>query len=148
MSTMPDNVQKAFKEALAQVPQRILWKFEGVMEDIPNNVMIKNWFPQRDILCTIFELKLKIHFITEIILTYISFLVHPNIKLFISHGGISGIYETVDAGVPVLGFPLFYDQHRNIANLVDAGMAISMELLSVTKDTFLNSISELINNEK
>lgn len=73
---------------------------------------------------------------------------HPNIKLFISHGGISGIYETVDAGVPVLGFPFFYDQHRNIANLVDAGMAISMELLSVTTDTFLNSILELINNEK
>lgn len=73
---------------------------------------------------------------------------HPKVKLFISHGGISGVYETVDAGVPVLGFPLFYDQHRNIANLVDAGMAISMELLSITKDTFLNSILELINNKK
>jgi len=76
------------------------------------------------------------------------FLVHPNVKLFISHGGISGVYETVDAGVPVLGFPLFYDQHRNIANLVDAGMAISMELLSVSTDIVLNSILELIKNEK
>lgn len=73
---------------------------------------------------------------------------HPKVKLFISHGGISGIYETVDAGVPVLGFPLFYDQHKNIANLVDNGMAISMELLSVSRDTILNSILELINNEK
>jgi glucuronosyltransferase len=151
MSTMPDNVQKAFKEALAQVPQRILWKFEGIMDDIPKNVMIKSWFPQRDILCKIFIYLKLIFFIIAITLTYcffFFFLVHPNIKLFISHGGISGIYETVDAGVPVLGFPLFYDQHRNIANLVDAGMAISMDLLSVTKDTFLNSILELINNEK
>lgn len=73
---------------------------------------------------------------------------HPKVKLFISHGGISGVYETVDAGVPVLGFPLFYDQHRNIANLVNAGMAISMELLSVSRETFLNSILELVNNEK
>lgn len=73
---------------------------------------------------------------------------HPKVKLFISHGGISGIYEAVDAAVPVLGFPLFYDQHRNIANLVDSGMAISMELLSVTKGTLLNSVLELINNEK
>lgn len=73
---------------------------------------------------------------------------HPKIKLFISHGGISGIYEAVDAAVPVLGIPVFYDQHRNIANLVDSGMAISMELLSVTQDTMLNSILELINNEK
>lgn len=57
MSTMPDHIQKAFRDALAQVPQRILWKFEGVMEDMPKNVMIKKWFPQRDILCNIFYLK-------------------------------------------------------------------------------------------
>lgn len=73
---------------------------------------------------------------------------HPKVKLFISHGGISGIYEAVDAAVPVLGFPVFYDQHRNIANLVDSGMAISIELMSVTKDTLLNSVLELINNKK
>jgi len=123
MSSLPDNILKAFKEALAQVPQRVLWKYEGKMEDIPKNIMVKQWFPQRDIL------------------------LHPKVKLFISHGGISGIYETVDAAVPVLGFPLFYDQHRNIDNLVNAGMAISIELLSVNKDMFLNSILELINNE-
>lgn len=69
-------------------------------------------------------------------------------KLFISHGGISGVYESVDAGVPVLGFPIYFDQPRNIGNLVDAGMAISMDLLSVTKDSFLNSVLELVNDEK
>lgn len=72
---------------------------------------------------------------------------HPKVKLFIGHGGISGVYETVDAGVPVLGFPMFYDQHRNVANLVDAGMAISMELLSVSEDALLNAILKLVNNE-
>jgi len=74
--------------------------------------------------------------------------VHPNVKLFISHGGISGVYEAVDAGVPVLGFPFFYDQPRNIDNLVNAGMAISMDLLSVTENTLLNAVLELINNAK
>ena len=71
---------------------------------------------------------------------------HPNVKLFISHGGISGVHESVDAGVPILGFPLFYDQLRNIANLVNAGMA--MDILSVKKDTFLRNVLELVNNEK
>jgi len=75
-------------------------------------------------------------------------IVHPNIKLFISHGGISGLYEAVDAGVPVLGFPFFYDQPRNIDNLVDAGMAIAMDLLSVTGDTLLNAVLEIVNDEK
>lgn len=58
------------------------------------------------------------------------------------------MYEAVDAGVPVLGFPIFYDQPRNIDNLVEAGMAISLDLLTVSKDKFLNAILELVNNEK
>jgi len=74
--------------------------------------------------------------------------VHPKIKLFISHGGISGIYEAVDGGVPVLGFPLFFDQPRNIDNLVNAEMAISMDLFSINREKLLNNILKLINNEK
>jgi len=70
------------------------------------------------------------------------------VKLFISHGGISGVYEAVDSGVPVLGFPFYYDQPRNIDNLVKAGMAISMDLLSVTEETFLNAILEIVNNDR
>jgi len=72
----------------------------------------------------------------------IYYVVHPKVKLFISHRGISGVYEAVDAGVPVLGFPIYNDQPRNIDNLVDSGMAISMDLLSVTKEKFLNAILE------
>lgn len=73
---------------------------------------------------------------------------HPKIKLFIGHGGMSGVYEAVDAGVPVLGFPVFFDQPRNLDHLVHNEMAISMDLLTVTKDSLLNAILELVNNEK
>ncbi|XP_027847828.2 UDP-glucosyltransferase 2 isoform X1 [Aphis gossypii] len=123
LSSLPDHIQNAFKDALAEVPQRVLLKFEGEMKDKPKNVMTSKWLPQRDILK------------------------HPNVKLFIGHGGISGVYEAVDAGVPILGFPLFYDQPRNMANLVDAGMALSLDLFSVTKNTLLKAINEIINNE-
>jgi len=58
------------------------------------------------------------------------------------------MYEAIDASVPVLGLPVFYDQPRNIEHLVDAGMAISMDLLSVTKLNFFDTVNELINNEK
>lgn len=74
--------------------------------------------------------------------------VHPKIKLFISHGGISGVYEAVDGGVPILGFPIYFDQPRNIDNLVHAGMAISMDLLTVTADVVLKNVLELVSNEK
>ncbi|XP_025207086.1 UDP-glucuronosyltransferase 2B37-like [Melanaphis sacchari] len=123
VSSLPEHIENAFKEALADVPQRVLWKYEGEMKDKPKNVMTKKWFPQREIL------------------------LHPKVKLFISHGGMSGVYEALDGGVPVLGIPLFYDQPRNIEHLVLAGMAISMDLLSATKEKLTNVISKLINDE-
>lgn len=73
---------------------------------------------------------------------------HPNVKLFVSHGGMSSVYEAVDAGVPVLGFPLVYDQPRNMDHLVHRGMALSMDILTVTNDTLFTNILELVNNEK
>lgn len=53
MTSLPDHIENAFKEALVQVPQKVLWKYSGEMKDKPNNVMLRNWFPQRDILCMI-----------------------------------------------------------------------------------------------
>lgn len=55
MSTIPVNIQKIIKNALAALPQRVLLKYEGEMEDKPKNVMIKKWFPQRDILSKIYH---------------------------------------------------------------------------------------------
>lgn len=50
LSTLPDHIQNAFKDALAEVPQRVLLKHEGVMTNKPDNVMTRKWLPQRDIL--------------------------------------------------------------------------------------------------
>lgn len=51
MSTLPDHVQNAYKDGLSQVPQRVLWKYDGEMKNKPTNVMTRKWFPQREILC-------------------------------------------------------------------------------------------------
>lgn len=51
LSSLPDHIQKVFKDALAEVPQRVLMKYEGEMKDKPKNVMTSKWLPQRDILC-------------------------------------------------------------------------------------------------
>ncbi|XP_025420630.1 UDP-glucuronosyltransferase 2B15-like [Sipha flava] len=123
MSTLPNRIQQILIESFAQVPQRILWKYDGEIKNLSDNVMTRKWFPQRDVL------------------------LHPNVKLFISHGGISGVYEAVDAGVPVLGFPLFYDQPRNVGNLVNAEMALSLDLLTFNKNEFLKTIDKLINDK-
>lgn len=56
MSMLPEHIQNAYIEALARVPQRILWKYEGEMPNKPANVMTRKWFPQREILCKILRL--------------------------------------------------------------------------------------------
>lgn len=49
VSTMPKETLRAFRDAFAEIPQKVLWKFELEMEDAPPNVRVSKWFPQIDI---------------------------------------------------------------------------------------------------
>ncbi len=49
-NSMPAEMKSAFKEAFAQIPQRVVWKFEEPIEDISDNVLVVEWLPQRDVL--------------------------------------------------------------------------------------------------
>lgn len=53
VSSIPENIRNTIIKVLSQVPQRVLLKYEDEMMDKPENIMIKKWFPQRDILCKI-----------------------------------------------------------------------------------------------
>lgn len=51
MDSIPTKLHSALREAFSELPQRILWRYDNdVMENQPKNVMIRKWFPQRDIL--------------------------------------------------------------------------------------------------
>jgi len=65
MSTLPEHIQNAYKDGLSQVPQRVLWKYEGEMKNKPTNVLTRKWFPQREILCKYLHNRLlnKIYYI-------------------------------------------------------------------------------------
>ena len=49
-STIDPEIRNAFLSAFAQIPQRVIWKFEDQIEDLTDNVMLTKWMPQRDIL--------------------------------------------------------------------------------------------------
>lgn len=55
MTTLPEHIKKTFIEVFRQIPQNVLWKYEGEIKNKPANVMTRKWFPQRDILCTYFN---------------------------------------------------------------------------------------------
>lgn len=49
-SSLSIKAQVAFKEAFAEIPQRVIWKYEDEMTNTSNNILISPWVPQRDLL--------------------------------------------------------------------------------------------------
>jgi UDP:flavonoid glycosyltransferase YjiC (YdhE family) len=118
------EVREILLKSFAKIKQKVLWKFEADLPDAPKNVKIMNWLPQQDILA------------------------HPNIRAFISHGGLLSIIESVYHGVPIIGIPIFGDQKSNAAAAVNNGYAVSIPLLELSEDKLSWALNEILNNPR
>ncbi|KAH8254192.1 hypothetical protein KR032_008814, partial [Drosophila birchii] len=122
---LPPEKLKIFLKVFGSLKQRILWKFEDEkLPNLPANVKVQSWLPQADILA------------------------HPNVKVFIAHGGLFGTQEAVQNGVPVLGMPVYCDQHQNINQGKKAGYALGLDYRKVTEEELRGLLLELIENPK
>ncbi|GBP06658.1 UDP-glucuronosyltransferase [Eumeta japonica] len=118
---MPVEKLKMFLSVFATLKERVLWKFENEsIQNLPTNVMIKSWLPQSDILA------------------------HANVKVFITHGGLFGTQEGVHNAVPMLGMPIYCDQHLNMRKAVQNGYAISLHFPDITKEILKDSLEKLL----
>lgn len=121
---LPTARLQVLMQAFGRLKQRVLWKFEQQqLTDQPANVLISKWFPQPDILA------------------------HPNVKLFITHGGLLSTIESIYFGKPVLGLPVFYDQHLNVQRAKQAGFGLTLNLWTMTAAELHDVIVELLSNE-
>ncbi|EDV93630.1 UDP-glycosyltransferase UGT5 [Drosophila grimshawi] len=122
-SDFPAPTRQVLLQVFGSLKQRILWKFElEQLDDLPENVLISKWFPQPDILA------------------------HPNVKLFITHGGLLSTIESIYFGKPVLGLPVFYDQHLNVERAKQAGYGLVLNLWSMNATQLHDHIMELLSN--
>jgi glucuronosyltransferase len=117
---LPESTRRAFIQAFARLPQRVLWKYEGEIDDLPSNIRLSPWLPQQDLLG------------------------HPKIKLFITHGGLFSIQEAVYHGVPFIGLPVFADQFNNIHKAEEDGYAIHLNWNSLTSDGLYRAIKTIL----
>ncbi|BFF96300.1 UDP-glucuronosyltransferase 2B20 [Drosophila madeirensis] len=118
---MPPEKTALILKAFGQLKQQVIWKYENdSIGQLPANVMIRKWMPQNDILA------------------------HPNVKLFITHGGIFGTQEGIYWGVPMLCIPLYGDQHRNTIKSVREGYARSLVFSKLTVDDLVRNVETLI----
>ncbi|XP_044750030.1 UDP-glycosyltransferase UGT5-like isoform X2 [Coccinella septempunctata] len=122
--TFPQEKREAFLKAFARLPQRVLWKWENeTMPGKPDNVMIQKWMPQFDILS------------------------HPNVKAFISHGGLLGTTEAVHCGVPMVVMPQYGDQHTNAKAVEANGGGVVLYLKEATEETVYQSLKTILEPE-
>ncbi|XP_017768994.1 PREDICTED: UDP-glucuronosyltransferase 2B15-like isoform X2 [Nicrophorus vespilloides] len=122
--TFPEHKKQAFLRAFGRLKQRVLWKWENdTMPGKPDNVMIQKWMPQFDILC------------------------HPNVKGFVSHGGLLGTTEAVHCGVPVVVMPQFGDQHTNARALEAGGGGIVLDFHNIEEDTVYRALKTILDPE-
>ncbi|XP_011192570.2 UDP-glucosyltransferase 2 [Zeugodacus cucurbitae] len=120
---MPLEKLQIFLKVFGQLNQRVLWKFENdSIANLPSNVMVKKWMPQNDILA------------------------HPNVRVFIAHGGLFGTQEAIYHAVPILGMPFYCDQHLNLRKAEAYGYAIMLDFHTLTSEQLKNGLQELIYN--
>ncbi|KAF4519853.1 UDP-glycosyltransferase-10 [Ephemera danica] len=120
---MPVEKRNAFVAAFAALPQRVLWKWESdEMPGLSPNVKISKWLPQQDILA------------------------HPNLQVFIMHGGLLSLQEATYHGVPVVGIPVFGDQSLNMHKAELGGYGVKLSLKNVTKQSILWALGTVLHD--
>ncbi|KAK7573741.1 hypothetical protein V9T40_010932 [Parthenolecanium corni] len=123
-NVIDSRLRNIFRDTFSCIQQRVIWKFDKNIERISENVLVSDWIPQSDILA------------------------HKNVKLFITHTGIKGMYEAIDAGVPLVCIPLFWDQPSNAGLIEDIGAGIRLDLKTLTKEILLNAINNILFDER
>ncbi|XP_032521446.2 UDP-glucosyltransferase 2-like [Danaus plexippus] len=114
--------------ALSELPQTVLVKMNKKMLQgnltVPDNIYAMDWIPQYKTLC------------------------HPNVKLFISHGGLLGTQEAVACSVPILMVPLYADQALNARAMSDRGVARIVTLRDSTTEIWRDALRQLLTNTR
>ncbi|XP_069869159.1 UDP-glucuronosyltransferase 2B17-like isoform X2 [Dipodomys merriami] len=123
VGNLTEETANEIASALAQVPQKILWRFNGKKPDtLGPNTRLYKWLPQNDLLG------------------------HPKTKAFITHGGANGVYEAIHHGIPMVGIPLFVEQRDNIAHMVAKGAAVQVDIRAISNKDLLRALEAVINN--
>ncbi|XP_072784606.1 UDP-glucuronosyltransferase 2A2 isoform X4 [Taeniopygia guttata] len=121
--SLSDEKSNVIAKALSQLPQKVLWRYKGKKpETLGSNTRIFDWIPQNDLLG------------------------HPLTKAFITHGGTNGLYEAIYHGIPMVGIPMFADQHDNLVHMVAKGAAVQVDFNTMKTQDLVDALNTVIYN--
>lgn len=73
---------------------------------------------------------------------------HKNTKAFLTHGGLLGSQEAIYFGVPLIGIPLFGDQHNNLQIVAKKHVGINLgSVQNVNEKTLSDAINTVLYND-
>lgn len=72
---------------------------------------------------------------------------HPNCRLFITHGGLHSLLESVNSSVPVVGLPFFSDQQHNMALVEYYEIGLTLQTDEI-ETNLLKTVQEVLKNPK
>lgn len=72
---------------------------------------------------------------------------HQNVRAFVSHCGINSAYESLAAGTPIVGIPLFADQQDMALQVHDAGVGLILRKDRCTPTELRESVTRVILDE-
>ncbi|KPJ20476.1 Ecdysteroid UDP-glucosyltransferase [Papilio machaon] len=113
-----------FHKVFAELPYNVIWKWDD--DSLPprsDNVRIFKWLPQADLLR------------------------HPNIKLFITQGGLQSTDEAITAGVPLVGIPMMGDQWYNVEKYVYHKIGVRLDFEELTEEKLKKALLDVAGNE-
>ncbi|XP_063096768.1 UDP-glucuronosyltransferase 2B13-like isoform X2 [Cavia porcellus] len=106
----------------AKVLTKVIWRFEGKKPDtLGANTRLLKWITQNDLLG------------------------HSKTTAFVTHGGANRVFEAIYHGIPMVGIPLFVEQHDNIAYMEAKGAAIKLDFHTISTADLLNALKKIIN---
>ncbi|KAI6190907.1 UDP-glucuronosyltransferase [Aphelenchoides bicaudatus] len=121
----PNHVLNAFANALKQFSSyRIIFSFNGDPNRMPKLPFIKivKWAPQTAILN------------------------HPNTRVFVSHGGLKSIKESLCSKTPLILMPMGAEQGHNAHQLLSLGYGRVLNKLTVTEKKVYSEINHVLQN--
>ena len=120
-SSMTDAKRREFIAAFAALNNRIIWKWDtAASDDIPENVLVRDWLPQQDLLA------------------------HPNLKVFVSHGGLLSVMESVYHATILVGIPLANDQKPNLVRVQDKNIGIMLDWDTIDAGRLVEAINRAL----
>ncbi|XP_072138949.1 2-hydroxyacylsphingosine 1-beta-galactosyltransferase-like isoform X2 [Mobula birostris] len=122
---LSEDLTTKLAAALGRLRQRVIWRYFGKKpRTLGSNTKLMEWIPQNDLLG------------------------HQNVKAFLSHGGLNGIYESIYHGVPVVGIPFFGDHYDVMTRIHAKGMGIYLSWNRMTTEDIYQALTTVLTDQR